>query len=144
MIALLAPFYLRYKKKEPYPSVLLPSGGYNMRKLHNNTAIIESSNLYGLNYNGNWQRIDEFKLLYPIPSHYFKFMFYKDKAIYDRNRSSGPAILELGAWLKSKLEGQQMSGSRIKMVSYKKMYDLENGKLLDSTVIDEKVITVPY
>jgi hypothetical protein len=142
LIILLVPYYLRYKNNEPYPSVLLPSGGYNLTKRNNNTAILERSHLYGLNHAGKWQRMDVAKILKPIPYHYSKIMFDENRGILDRSGPHNSDVLELGSWLKLKLRRQQLSYAKLKMVYYKNTVDLTNGRLTDSIITHEKLFAV--
>ena len=142
-IILIIPFYLRYRYTEPYPAVLLPSGGYYMRKLGENTAMIENSSLWGLKSDGNWKQINDAQLLYPIPTHYFKFMFDQSSSMFDHKVMDGPNALELSGWLRTKLMNQQIVGPKIKLVVYKKTFYLHNGKMRDSIIINEKFISIP-
>jgi hypothetical protein len=147
---LFVPFFLREISLEPYPAILLPDGGgVTVKKRDSiNFAYME---IYGLDAENNWKRIDARNLLNPIPGEYINMiiniLYYSSpekskrykylKKIHFLKTSNDPRSAD--RWFINKLEKQHMNPYTLRIVNFSAAVNLKTGNR-SNKIVNEKII----
>ncbi len=154
VLILIIPFWLKLKGYEPYPAILFPDGSGNLVK-ENNQINIDVKEVYALDKNNNWRKVDPNRFFSPVPGKYFSYGIMRDfqlglteakqHKILKRFHIALPAvpvsdIEERNAWIKGKLEKQQLNSSVIRIAVVRQVYSADSGKLIAKQIKNDKIL----
>ncbi len=163
LAVLLIPYFLRSKygvALEPYPAVMLPSGSGTVDVDPDKTKV-KFTSLYALNTEGTWSKVDNARLLYPIPIQYLNPILAKEFGLKENAGAIRPGIQselagnlsmawakqiteqdkkEARAWLGKKLKQQNFQESSLKVVQTVETISIPDGRKLNSRVAYENTL----
>lgn len=163
LLVLFVPLFLRLQtvKLEPYPAVLLPSGP-KLLELNSGFLNINNTQLYGLDKEGNWKKIDHVKLLHPIPLQYLspilstKFglenplgtnssplIRFLNTSLFNSKRKeiNNNGKKELAQWINRKLHDQGLSPDSIKIIKGMAVISTYNNQVISKQGYNEEIIS---
>ncbi|MBC3541778.1 hypothetical protein ACFSC6_09990 [Rufibacter sediminis] len=160
---LLIPYFFRAKygiALEPYPAVMLPSGSGKV-DASADIAQISYTTVLGRNATGQWSRVDNARLLYPIPIQYLSPILSKEFGLKEDAGTIRPGIQsslagdlsilwakhvteqdrqEVKAWLRGRLGEQHFDASVLKVVKVEEVIAIPDGRKLNYKVTYENTL----
>lgn len=157
LLCLIIPFSLRLMKYEPYPAILLPSGPQTVKK-HQGSIKMEFKQLFGINPNGHWKRIEPKEFMHPAPAAYLTNLTLKNMGFkelkprlfngkyklvnhffrFQRSNSPNLNTTELRVWLKQRLAKSGYQTSKIRVSTYVNTISTANGEIIKRELKEEK------
>jgi hypothetical protein len=159
---LLVPFLLRHRygsTMEPYPAILLPAVA-TKDKVADTQFNARYKVLYGQLEDGTWRRVDERRLLYPIPVQYEGLILGREfglkppepagaagirnvlgrLGILRPRRPTGEDQAAAKRWVKEKLREQGFTRSVLKIAQREEVVAVPGGEIVEAKNTDEKII----
>ncbi|MBD0257999.1 MAG: hypothetical protein ICV83_19980 [Cytophagales bacterium] len=159
---LLVPFLLRHRygsSMEPYPAILLPAVA-TKDKVAETEFNVRYKVLYGQLGDGTWRRVDERRLLYPIPVQYEGLILSREFGLKPPEPAGGAGIqnvlgrlgilrskrlteeeqAEAKRWVKEKLREQGFTRPVLKIAQREEVVAVPGGETLVAKNTDEKII----
>ncbi|MCD8742072.1 hypothetical protein LT679_15770 [Mucilaginibacter roseus] len=157
LLCLIIPFSLRLMKYEPYPAVLLPSGPQTVKKTQGSIRM-EFKQVFGLNPNNNWKRIEPKEFMHPAPAAYLTNLTLKNMGFkelkphlfngryalvnhffrFHRGGATNSNTEDLRDWLKGRLAKSGYQTSKIRVSTYVNTISTANGEITKKELKEEK------
>ncbi|MCE6992755.1 hypothetical protein [Dyadobacter sp. CY323] len=162
---LLIPFFLKTIGFEPYPAVLLPTGGIRIKN-NNGLATFKTTELSAFDViSKKWIDVDEGKFIQPIPIHYFRYLtdqkFGLDKGNAIAKSRKGKLMSKLGIkmdiknndigkereeevkkWIKYRLSAQSIVSSKIRILTEVRSISLTTGLITKTYIENEEFVNL--